>query len=180
MYGLCLPGRPEPLSGSRSASSPIPPSPENRQGYTPPDTVPASKISSPTGHPVSFCILLAPSVRPFHLCRTNCFILSCIKVYGASKGVATTYLRQFSSNFGTLKILTWILSQEYHQPLQKSRHICRILLIWDAFPRRMRRFSILRQKTQNLAPVTTQIVHILLIKSSRYYVSLSVHKCRAE
>lgn len=91
-----------------------------------------------------------------------------------------TYLRQFSSNFGTLKILTWILSQEYHQPLQKSRHICRILLIWDAFPRRMQRFSILRQKTQNLAPVTTQIVHILLIKSSRYYVSLSVHKCRAE
>ena len=61
-------------------------------------------------------------------------------------------MRQFSSNFGTLKILTWILSQEYHQPLQKSRHICRILLIWDAFPRRMQRFSILRQKTQNLAP----------------------------
>ena len=43
MYGPCLPGRPEPLSGSRSASSPVPPSPENRQGYTPPDTVPASK-----------------------------------------------------------------------------------------------------------------------------------------
>ena len=39
------------------SSSPVPPSPENRQGYTPPDTVPASKISSPMGYPVSFCIL---------------------------------------------------------------------------------------------------------------------------
>lgn len=56
MYGPCLPGRPEPLSGSRSASSPVPPSPENRQGYTPPDTVPAPKISSPTG----FCFILHP------------------------------------------------------------------------------------------------------------------------
>ena len=75
MYGPCLPGHPEPLSGSRSASSPVPPSPENRQGYTPPDTVPAPKNSSPMGHSVSFCILLTPSARPFHLCRTNCFIL---------------------------------------------------------------------------------------------------------
>ena len=155
MYGPCLLGRPELLSGSRSVSSPVPPSPENRQGYTPPDTVPAPKNSSPMEHSVSFCILLTPSARPFHLCRTNYFILYCIKLYGASKGVATTNLRQFSSNFGTLKILTWILSQEYHQPLQKSRHICRILLVWNAFPRRMQRFSILRQKTQNLAPVTT-------------------------
>ena len=32
MYGPCLLGRPELLSGSRSASSPVPPSPENRQG----------------------------------------------------------------------------------------------------------------------------------------------------
>ena len=103
MYGPCLPGRPELLSGSRSASSPVPPSPENRQGYTPPDMVPAPKNSSPMGHSVSFCILLTPSARPIHLCRTNYFILYCIKLYGASKGVATTNLRQFSSNFGTLK-----------------------------------------------------------------------------
>lgn len=120
MYGPCLPGRPELLSGSRSASSPVPPSPENRQGYMPPDTVSAPKNSSPMGHSVSFCILLTPSARPIHLCRTNYFILYCIKLYGASKGVATTNLRQFSSNFGTLKILTWILSQEYHQPLQNQ------------------------------------------------------------
>ena len=55
-------------------------------------------------HSVSFCILLTPSARPFHLCRTNYFILYCIKLYGASKGVATTNLRQFSSNFGTLSV----------------------------------------------------------------------------
>lgn len=79
MYGPCLLGRPELLSGSRSASSPVPPSPENRRGYTPPDTVPAPKNSSPMGHSVSFCILLTPSARPIHLCRTNYFILYCIK-----------------------------------------------------------------------------------------------------
>ena len=66
-----------------------------------------------------------------------------------------TKLRQFSLGLGILQILTWMLFQEYHQSLQKSRHICRILPVWDTFPRRMRRFSILRQKSQNLAPVTT-------------------------
>ena len=159
MYGPCLLGRPELLSGSRSASSPVPPSPENRQGYMPPDTVPTPKNSSPAEKFLTngtFCFILHP---PHPICPALPLmpdkLLHTIKLYGASKGVATTNLRQFSSNFETLKILTWILSQEYHQPLQKSRHICRILLVWDAFPRRMQRFSILRQKTQNLAPVTT-------------------------
>lgn len=57
MYGPCLPGRPELLSGSRSASSPVPPSPENRQGYTPPDTVPAPKKLLTNG---TFCFILHP------------------------------------------------------------------------------------------------------------------------
>ncbi len=133
MHGPCLPGRPELLSGSRSASSPVPPSPENRQGYTPPDTVPAPKKLLTNG---TFCFILHPPhpicpalpLMPDKLLHTILYKI----VWSVERSCNDKFASVFVEFWNT-EILTWILSQEYHQPLQKSRHICRILLVWDAF-----------------------------------------------